>query len=196
MLNRSILMGRLTSDPELKQTPNGIFVTSFSIAVNRNYNRDITDFINIVAWRNTAEFICRYFKKGQLVALEGSIQTRNYEDKTGNKRTAFEVVADQVYFAESKNSNISNTQSFSMPSIQTRNYEDKTGNKRTAFEVVADQVYFAESKNSNISNTQSFSMPSISNQDSSFNSSASSSFSSGDFDGFEELEVDDDELPF
>ncbi len=152
MLNRSILMGRLTSDPELKQTPNGIFVTSFSIAVNRNYNRDITDFINIVAWRNTAEFICRYFKKGQLVALEGSIQTRNYEDKTGNKRTAFEVVADQVYFAESKNSNISNTQSFSMPSIP--------------------------------------------NQDSSFNSSASSSFSSGDFDGFEELEVDDDELPF
>lgn len=152
MLNRSILMGRLTSDPELKQTPNGIFVTSFSIAVNRNYNRDITDFINIVAWRHTAEFICRYFKKGQLVALEGSIQTRNYEDKTGNKRTAFEVVADQVYFAESKNSNISNTQSFSMPSI--------------------------------------------SNQDSSFDSSAPPSFSSGDFDGFEELEVDDDELPF
>ena len=106
MLNRVILMGRLTADPEHKQTPSGVSVTSFSIAVDRNYsNKDgnrQTDFINIVAWRNTADFICRYFSKGRMIAIEGSIQTRNYEDKNGNKRTAFEVVADQVYFADSK----------------------------------------------------------------------------------------------
>jgi len=106
MLNRVILMGRLTANPEHKQTPSGISVTSFSIAVDRNFsgkdgNRQ-TDFINIVAWRSTADFICRYFTKGQMIALEGSIQTRNYEDKNGNKRTAFEVVADQVYFTGSK----------------------------------------------------------------------------------------------
>ena len=104
MLNKAILMGRLTANPELKTTPQGTAVTSFSIAVDRNYNKGEkqTDFINIVAWRNTAEFICKYFTKGQLVAVDGSIQTRSYTDKDGNKRTAFEVVADQVYFAEKK----------------------------------------------------------------------------------------------
>lgn len=107
MLNKSVLMGRLTADPEYKQTPNGVSVTSFSIAVERNFADKQTgkrpvDFINIVAWRNTAEHICKYFHKGSLIALEGSIQTRNYEDKHGNKRTAFEVVADQVYFTGEK----------------------------------------------------------------------------------------------
>lgn len=104
MLNRAILMGRLTTDPDLRQTPNGISVVTFSLAVGRNYNKDQTDFINIVAWRQTAEFVSKYFTKGQLVAVEGSIQTRKYTDKQNNPRTAFEVVADQVYFAESKNS--------------------------------------------------------------------------------------------
>lgn len=104
MLNKAILMGRLTANPDLRQTPNGIAVATFSLAVNRNYNRDITDFINIVAWRQTADFVSKWFTKGQLVVVEGSIQTRSYEDKQGNKRVAFEVVADQVYFAESKNS--------------------------------------------------------------------------------------------
>lgn len=109
MLNKAILMGRLTADPEHKQTPNGISVTSFSIACDRNFadkegNRG-TDFINIVAWRQTADFICKYFAKGRMIAIEGSIQTRNYEDKQGNKRTAFEVVAEQVYFADSKQGN-------------------------------------------------------------------------------------------
>ncbi len=108
MLNRAILMGRLTADPEHKQTPSGISVTSFSIAVDRNFSSKdgtrATDFINIVAWRQTADFICKYFSKGRMIAIEGSIQTRNYEDKQGNKRTAFEVVADQAYFADSKSS--------------------------------------------------------------------------------------------
>ena len=109
MLNKVILMGRLTADPEHKQTPNGVSVTSFSIAVDRNFTgkdgTKQTDFINIVAWRNTADFICRFFTKGRMIAIEGSLQSRNYEDKNGNKRTAFEVVADQVYFADSKQSN-------------------------------------------------------------------------------------------
>lgn len=109
MLNKVILMGRLTADPEHKQTPNGISVTSFSIAVERNFtekgsDKRKADFINIVAWRQTADFICKYFAKGRMIAIEGSIQTRNYEDKQGNKRTAFEVIADQVYFADSKSS--------------------------------------------------------------------------------------------
>lgn len=105
MLNKVILMGRLTADPEIKQTPNGISVLSFSIAVDRNYSKEEkkTDFINLVAWRQAAEFIERYFTKGQMIAVEGSIQTRNYEDKTGAKRTAFEVLASQVYFAGPKN---------------------------------------------------------------------------------------------
>lgn len=107
MLNRVILMGRLTADPEHKQTPNGVSVTSFSIAVERNFVDKSTgkrgaDFINIVAWRGTADLICKYFSKGRLIALEGSIQTRNYEDKSGNKRTAFEVMADNVYFTGEK----------------------------------------------------------------------------------------------
>ncbi len=106
MLNKVILMGRLTANPELRQTPNGVSVATFSLAVERNYSpqggQRATDFINIVAWRNTADFVSRYFAKGQLVAVEGSIQTRSYDDKNGNKRTAFEVVVDQAYFAESK----------------------------------------------------------------------------------------------
>ena len=102
MLNRTILMGRLTADPELKKTPNGISVTAFTLAVQRNYQKEQTDFINIVAWRQTAEFVSRYFTKGQLIALEGAIQTRSYTDKNGNNRTAFEVVAEHVYFAESR----------------------------------------------------------------------------------------------
>ncbi len=105
MLNRAILMGRLVADPELRQTPNGVSVCSFRIAVDRNYSKDRerqTDFIDIVAWRQSAEFVSRYFSKGKMIIVEGSIQTRNYEDKNGNKRTAVEVVADNVQFGESK----------------------------------------------------------------------------------------------
>lgn len=112
MLNKTIVMGRLVADPELRHTANNVAVTTFRIAVDRNYTpkgaERQTDFINIVAWRNTADFVSRYFHKGQLVALEGSIQTRSYTDNQGNNRTAFEVVADQVYFAESRNSSSQN----------------------------------------------------------------------------------------
>lgn len=105
MFNLVVLTGRLTADPELKTTPSGVSVTSFSIAVNRNYKQgeeQKTDFINIVAWRSTAEFICRYFKKGTLIGIEGSIQTRKYQDNNGNNRYVFEVVANNVQFVESK----------------------------------------------------------------------------------------------
>ncbi|MGX8709405.1 MAG: single-stranded DNA-binding protein [bacterium] len=106
MLNVAVLMGRLVADPELRHTPNDVSVTSFTIAVDRSYVKAgadrQADFIDIVAWRSTADFVCRYFHKGQLVAVQGSIQTRTYTDKDGNKRKAFEVVADNVHFAESK----------------------------------------------------------------------------------------------
>ena len=105
MFNLVVLTGRLTADPELKTTPNGISVTTFSIAVDRRYRSGEerqTDFINIVAWRTSAEFITKYFKKGNLIGIEGSIQTRRYQDKNGNNRTAFEVVVNNVQFVESK----------------------------------------------------------------------------------------------
>lgn len=106
MLNAVVLMGRLTGDPELRSTTNGVYVTSFTLAVERAYKSGEdrqTDFINIVAWRSTAEFVSKWFKKGQLIALEGSIQTRKYTDRDGNNRTAFEVVANNVHFAEKSN---------------------------------------------------------------------------------------------
>ena len=106
MLNSVCLMGRLTADPELKSTQSGVSVCSFRIAVDRTYQpkgqEKQTDFINIVTWRGTAEFVSRYFRKGQLVAVQGSIQTSQYTDRDGNKRTAFDVVADNVFFAEKK----------------------------------------------------------------------------------------------
>ena len=106
MLNSVCLMGRLVADPELRQTPSGVSVCSFRIAVDRTYQpkgqEKQTDFINIVTWRSTAEFVSRYFRKGQLVAVQGSIQTSQYTDRDGNKRTAFDVVADNVFFAEPK----------------------------------------------------------------------------------------------
>lgn len=106
MLNCAIIMGRLTADPELRTTASGLSVTSFSVAVDRRFQRQgeekQTDFINVVAWRQTAEFVSRYFHKGSMIAVQGSIQTRNYEDKNGNKRTAVEIVADNVSFCGSK----------------------------------------------------------------------------------------------
>ena len=106
MLNCAVLMGRLVADPELRTTTTGISVTSFRIAVDRSFVRQgeerQADFIDIVAWRQTADFVCRYFRKGSMIAVQGSIQTRNYEDKQGNKRTAVEVVADNVSFCGSK----------------------------------------------------------------------------------------------
>ncbi|MBQ1210842.1 MAG: single-stranded DNA-binding protein [Clostridia bacterium] len=105
-MNIVCLMGRLTGDPELRRTANQTAVTSFSVAVDRRFvpqgQERQADFINCVAWRQTAEFICRYFHKGQRIALQGSLQARQYTDRDGNKRTAYEVVVDNAEFCESK----------------------------------------------------------------------------------------------
>lgn len=112
-MNVVCMLGRLTADPELRHTASDTPVTSFSIAVDRAYHpkgaeQRQADFINIVAWRQTAEFICRYFRKGQRIALQGQLQSRPFTDKEGNKRTAYEVVADHAFFAETKNSGATN----------------------------------------------------------------------------------------
>lgn len=106
MLNVAVILGRLTADPELRITQSGISVCSFTVAVDRDFtdesgNRQ-ADFINCVAWRQTAEFVSRYFGKGKMIGVKGAIQTRNYEDKNGNKRTAVEIKADSVSFAGDK----------------------------------------------------------------------------------------------
>jgi len=118
MLNKVILMGRLTRDPELRHTQSDIPVATFSLAVDRGYSRrdesqQNVDFINIVAWRNTAEFVSKWFSKGQLVAVSGRLQVRSYQDRDGNNRTATEVVADECFFAESKRSSDSSASSYS-----------------------------------------------------------------------------------
>ena len=113
MLNCAIIMGRLTADPELRKTPSDVSVTSFTVAVDRKYNsgeEKIADFINIVAWRGCADFVCKYFKKGQMIAVQGEIQTRSYDDKDGIKRWMTEIIAENVSFCGSK-SNSQPTQS-------------------------------------------------------------------------------------
>lgn len=106
MLNKIILMGRLTRDPELRRTQSGTAVASFALAVDRDYKakgaEKETDFVDIVAWRNTAEFASKYFSKGRMAVVEGRVQVRSYTDKEGNKRRAFEVVAENIYFGDSK----------------------------------------------------------------------------------------------
>lgn len=107
MLNHIVLMGRLTRDPELRRTGSGIAVASFTIAVDRDFadkqsGEKETDFIDIVAWRSTAEFVSKYFSKGRMAVVSGRLQIRNWTDKEGNKRKTAEVVADNVYFGDSK----------------------------------------------------------------------------------------------
>ena len=106
MLNKIVVMGRLTRDPELRRTQSGLSVTSFSVACDRDFKSQSgekeTDFIDIVAWRTTAEFVCKYFSKGRMAVVEGRLQIRDWQDRDGNKRRSAEVVADNVYFGESK----------------------------------------------------------------------------------------------
>ena len=106
MLNHIVLMGRLTRDPELRRTGSGLPVASFSIACDRDYKSDSgereTDYVDIVAWRSTAEFVSKYFAKGRMAVVSGRLQIRNWTDKEGNKRRSAEVVADSVYFGDSK----------------------------------------------------------------------------------------------
>ena len=108
MLNKCFLLGRLTKDPEIRRTNGGTAVTSFTLAVDRDFKTNgekDTEFIEVVAWRNTAEFVSKYFSKGRMAIVEGRLQIRDWTDKNGNKRRTAEVVADNVYFGDSKREN-------------------------------------------------------------------------------------------
>ena len=147
-LNKVILGGRMTADPELKQTPQGISVTSFSIAVNRRGKDSQTDFINCVAWRQTAdfiscvawrqtaEFICKFFKKGSSICISGSVQTRTWNDQQNNKRYATEVVADEAYFVDAKSDAPMGTFAGEAPAFQTQEstkFEEFAGDEELPF---------------------------------------------------------------
>ena len=114
MLNKIFLMGRLTRDPEMKRTKSGTAVTSFSLAVDRDYKGQSgereTDFIDIVAWRNTAEFVSSYFTKGRMAVVEGRLQVKDWKDQDGNSRRSWTVVADNIYFGDSKRVSGSDTE--------------------------------------------------------------------------------------
>ena len=155
-MNHIIIMGRLTRDPEKRQTPSGVAVTSFTLAVDRGFapkdgGERQTDFIDVVAWRNTAEFVSKYFTKGQMAAVSGRLQIREWTDKDEKKRKSAEVVADNVYFTESKKS------------------REASGNNRTPSR--------DEYNNGNSYNGNGFSSP-VGGSD------------------FEELDMDDGDLPF
>ena len=119
MLNKIVLMGRLARDPELRRTQSGVPVTSFRLACDRDFKSQSgekeTDWIDVVAWRNTAEFVSKYFAKGRMAIVEGRLQTRDWTDKDGNKRTAVEVVADNIYFGDSKRDSAPAGDSYAAP---------------------------------------------------------------------------------
>ncbi|MDR1628573.1 MAG: single-stranded DNA-binding protein [Oscillospiraceae bacterium] len=146
MLNIAALVGRLTADPELKHTSNSIPVTNFNVAVGRSFVRAgeerQTDFIDVVAWRSTAEFVAKYFKKGQLIAVEGSIQTRTYQDKDGNKRKAFEIMANNVHFVESKKDSADN-------SVGTGQFGDSNKSEGQAIYISGNDSDFQEIQSDN-----------------------------------------------
>ena len=127
MLNKVILMGRLVAEPDVRSTPSGVSVTTFSLAVDRGYAKPgeekQVDFIQIVCWRSTADFVGKYFSKGQLVAVEGAIRTRNYTDQSGTKRYITEVVANEVFFAEGKKQQQQPTESGAMNPLDVQ-YSD------------------------------------------------------------------------
>ena len=133
-LNKVVLAGRITADPELKQTASGISVLTFTLAVNRSYvsknseqGERQADFISVVAWRQTAEFISKYFKKGSAICVTGSIQTRNWQDQQGNRRYATEVVADEAMFVESRNESGSGASYTPDAYNQAPSYSSNTG---------------------------------------------------------------------
>ena len=135
-LNKVILGGRMTADPELKQTPQGVSVTSFSIAVNRRGKDAQTDFINCVAWRQTADFICRFFKKGSSICISGSVQTRTWNDQQNNKRYATDIVAEEAYFVDSKTEGAVGGSFGEAPSFTTQaapKFEEITGDDDLPF---------------------------------------------------------------
>ena len=128
MLNKIILMGRLCANPELRRTNSGTAVTSFSLACDRDFKSQSgekeTDFIEVVAWKNTAEFVSKYFSKGRMAVVEGRLQIRDWTDKAGNKRVTAEIVADNVYFADSKRSESNENQKENFNALSGRLSDD------------------------------------------------------------------------
>lgn len=128
MLNKIIIMGRLTRDPELRRTGSGTAVTSFSLACDRDFKSQSgekeTDFIEVVAWKKTAEFVSKYFSKGRMAVVEGRLQIRDWTDNAGNKRTTAEVVADNVYFADSKRSEFNDNKKENFNALSGRVSDD------------------------------------------------------------------------
>ena len=128
MLNKVVIMGRFTKDPELRRTGSGTAVTSFSLACDRDFKSQSgekeTDFIEVIAWKNTAEFVSKYFSKGRMAVVEGRLQIRDWTDKSGNKRTTAEVVADNVYFADSKRSESNDNQKENFNALSGRLSDD------------------------------------------------------------------------
>ena len=128
MLNKIIIMGRFTHDPELRRTGSGTAVTSFSLACDRDFKSQSgdkeTDFIEVVAWKNTAEFVSKYFSKGRMAVVDGRLQIRDWTDKAGNKRTTAEVVAENVYFADSKRSESNDNQKENFNALSGRVSDD------------------------------------------------------------------------
>ena len=128
MLNKVVIMGRFTKDPELRRTGSGTAVTSFSMACDRDFKSQSgdkeTDFIEVVAWKNTAEFVSKYFSKGRMAVVEGRLQIRDWTDKAGNKHTTAEVVANNVYFADSKRSESNENQKENFNALSGRLSDD------------------------------------------------------------------------
>lgn len=128
MLNKVVIMGRFTKAPELRRTGSGTAVTSFSLACDRDFKSQSgdkeTDFIEVVAWKNTAEFVSKYFSKGRMAVVDGRLQIRDWTDKAGNKRTTAEVVADNVYFADSKRSEPNENQKENFNALSGRLSDD------------------------------------------------------------------------
>lgn len=148
-MNKAILMGRLTKDPELKSTNNGISVCTFTVAVDRRFKNANgereADFIPVVAWRQTADFVSKYFQKGQRIALVGSIQVRSWDDNDGQRRYITEIIADEVYFADSKSDTSQNNYNRSNSSNQAPNtnfnrQEDSSGPSSGFFEAPDDDT--------------------------------------------------------
>lgn len=138
MLNRIIIMGRFVRDPEMRTTQSGTAVTSFTLAVDRDFKdresgEKSTDFIDVVAWRHTAEFVCKYFSKGRMAVAEGRLQIREWKDKDGNNRRTAEIVAENVYFGDSKRDGDSGN----APSYGAPQYSTPTG-EQTGFHEVPD----------------------------------------------------------
>ena len=143
MLNHITLMGRLTRDVDLRYTSSGTPVASFTLAVDRDFaSKDSgerqTDFIDIVAWRQTGEFVSRYFQKGSMAVVSGRLQIRDWQDKDGNKRRSAEVVADNVYFGESKRSRESSENTYSSPAPRYDNNTYNGGSKSSPFSELDD----------------------------------------------------------